>query len=91
MPQGKLKTKVKVPKASQKKATQKRAKGPKKGGRVIKPKKTKAVQASKLKKDLQVSINKRIEKEIVLQAGKNSKLALVKSLAEESGGVSKKD
>ena len=35
MPQGKIKPKVKVPQASQKKARQKKVKGPKKGGKGV--------------------------------------------------------
>lgn len=44
------------------------AKGPRKGGRVIAPKKLRVIQQQKLKKTLEVGIRLRIEREVALKA-----------------------
>ena len=73
MPQGKLKTKVSIPSASKKKsAAKKKSKILRKGARSIAPKKANLIEAAKLKKTLTQAINKNIEKEMVLQAGKHN-------------------
>jgi len=74
MPQGKLKTKVSVPKSAKKKG-QRQSKTKqvlRKGGRVIAPKKQKLVEANQLKKIIQKAVNSGIEKELILTAGKNN-------------------
>nr|XP_015825286.2 leydig cell tumor 10 kDa protein homolog [Nothobranchius furzeri] len=43
-------------------------KGPKKGGRIIAPKKTQVVQQQKLKKGLEVAIRNKIEQEVTQKA-----------------------
>jgi len=73
MPQGNLKRKVSVPSASKKTKSVNKGKGKtKKGARTITPKKQKLQQTQKLKQNLHKAINKHIEKEVILQAGKNN-------------------
>lgn len=72
MPQGNLKRKVSVPAASRKNKSIKPKGNTKKGARSIAPKKQKLQQSQKLKQNLHKAINKNIEKEVILQAGKNN-------------------
>lgn len=72
MPQGKLKKKVSVPSCSKKSKVTKSSGKTKKGARSIAPKKQKLQQSQKLKTNLHKAINKHIEKEVILQAGKNN-------------------
>ncbi|XP_026159111.1 leydig cell tumor 10 kDa protein homolog [Mastacembelus armatus] len=67
MAQGKLKFKAQRPGAS-KKQQQNKQKGPKKGGRIIAPKKAQVVQQQKLKKGLEVAIRNKIEQEVTQKA-----------------------
>ncbi|XP_071771391.1 leydig cell tumor 10 kDa protein homolog [Centroberyx gerrardi] len=67
MAQGKHKFKAQRPGGS-KKPQQNKQKGPKKGGRVIAPKKTQVVQQQKLKKGLEVAIRNKIEQEVTHRA-----------------------
>ncbi|KAF7657065.1 hypothetical protein LDENG_00032410 [Lucifuga dentata] len=67
MAQGKQKFKAQNPGAA-KKHQQNKQKGPKKGGRVIAPKKAKVVQQRKLKKGLEVAIRNKIEQEVTQKA-----------------------
>uniref|UniRef100_A0A8D0G4F4 Chromosome 19 open reading frame 53 n=1 Tax=Sphenodon punctatus TaxID=8508 RepID=A0A8D0G4F4_SPHPU len=57
------------------------ARGPRKGGRVIAPKKARVIQQQKLKKNLETGIRKKIEHEAVMKAGAclPKKLKLVKA------------
>ncbi|XP_068448620.1 leydig cell tumor 10 kDa protein homolog [Clinocottus analis] len=67
MAQGSKKFKTERPGASKKQHINK-AKGPKKGGRAIAPKKAQVVEQQKLKKTLEVAIRKNIEKEVTQKA-----------------------
>ncbi|XP_029920041.1 leydig cell tumor 10 kDa protein homolog [Myripristis murdjan] len=67
MAQGKQKFKAQRPGAS-KKQQQNKQKGPKKGGRIIAPKKVQVVQQQKLKKNLEVAIRNKIEQEVTQKA-----------------------
>lgn len=82
MAQGQRKFQARKP-AKSKKATvtaSERNRGPRKGGRVIAPKKAHIVQQRKLKKDLEVGIRKKIEHDVVMKASASlpKKLALLK-------------
>lgn len=71
MAQGNLKLKAKARAATgkkQKSAQPAKAKSPKKGGRVIAPKKAKVVESQKLKKRLEVAIRGQIEEELSVKA-----------------------
>jgi len=72
MPQGKLKKKVSVPSASKKSKVVKSSGKTKKGARSIAPRKQQLQQNQKLKTNLHKAINRHIEKEVILQAGKNN-------------------
>ncbi|XP_029286519.1 leydig cell tumor 10 kDa protein homolog [Cottoperca gobio] len=67
MAQGSKKFKAQRPGIS-KKSHQNKAKGPKKGGRLIAPKKTHVVEQQKLKKGLEVAIRNKIEQEVTHKA-----------------------
>ncbi|XP_068778838.1 leydig cell tumor 10 kDa protein homolog [Struthio camelus] len=56
------------------------ARGPRKGGRTIAPKKVRVIQQQKLKKSLEVGIRMKIEHEVVMRASSSlpKKLAVVK-------------
>ncbi|CAJ1052658.1 PREDICTED: leydig cell tumor 10 kDa protein homolog [Xyrichtys novacula] len=97
MAQGSQKFKAQRPGAS-KKNHQNKQKGPKKGGRIIAPKKAQVVQQQKLKKGLEVAIRNKIEKEVTQKAALSlhKPLNLVKAPegkdnpgAAHSGNVSK--
>ncbi|CAL1601885.1 unnamed protein product [Knipowitschia caucasica] len=79
MAQGSQKFKAQRPGAS-KKHQQNKQKGPKKGGRIIAPKKAQVVQQHKLKKGLEVAIRKRIEQEVTQRASSSlhKPLAVIK-------------
>ncbi|MED6278774.1 hypothetical protein ILYODFUR_000345 [Ilyodon furcidens] len=79
MAQGSKKFKVQRPGAS-KKPQQNKQKGPKKGGRIIAPKKAQVVQQQKLKKGLEVAIRNKIEQEVTQKASSSlhKPLAVVK-------------
>lgn len=74
MAQGKLRKKMSLPGGvkskmkSQHQQRRKAATGLKKGARFIAPKKTHKLQAAKLKKNLQKTINSNIEKEVAARA-----------------------
>ncbi|XP_027944598.1 leydig cell tumor 10 kDa protein homolog [Eumetopias jubatus] len=71
-------------------AASERNRGPRKGGRVIAPKKSRIVQQRKLKKDLEVGIRKKIEHDVVMKASSSlpKKLALVKVPAKKEAASS---
>lgn len=66
MAQGSQKFKAQRPGAAKKQ--QNKQKGPKKGGRIIAPKKAQIVEQQKLKKGLEVAIRNRIEQEVTQKA-----------------------
>ncbi|XP_013856682.1 leydig cell tumor 10 kDa protein homolog [Austrofundulus limnaeus] len=66
MAQGAKKFKAQRPGGNKK--HQQKQKGPKKGGRVIAPKKAQVVQQQKLKKGLEVAIRSKIEQEVTQRA-----------------------
>uniref|UniRef100_A0A670KJ71 Chromosome 19 open reading frame 53 n=2 Tax=Podarcis muralis TaxID=64176 RepID=A0A670KJ71_PODMU len=57
------------------------ARGPRKGGRIIAPKKARVIQQQKLKKNLEVGIRKKIEHEVVMKASAKlpKKLSVLKA------------
>ncbi|XP_002724277.3 leydig cell tumor 10 kDa protein homolog [Oryctolagus cuniculus] len=67
-----------------------RARGPRKGGRVIAPKKARIVQQQKVKKELEVGIRKKIEHDVVLKASSSlpKRLALLTAPAKKKGAPS---
>ncbi|XP_034400205.1 leydig cell tumor 10 kDa protein homolog [Cyclopterus lumpus] len=67
MAQGSKKFKTPRPGVA-KKPHQNKAKGPRKGGRSIAPKKTQVVEQQKLKKGLEIAIRNNIEKEVTQKA-----------------------
>ncbi|XP_076001688.1 leydig cell tumor 10 kDa protein homolog [Genypterus blacodes] len=67
MAQGSQKFKAQKPGLA-KKRQQNKAKGPKKGGRVIAPKKAHVVEQQKLKRGLEVAIRNKIEHEVTHRA-----------------------
>ncbi|XP_003972077.1 leydig cell tumor 10 kDa protein homolog [Takifugu rubripes] len=67
MAQGAKKFKAQRPGISKKQHNNKQ-KGPKKGGRIIAPKKTQVVEQQKLKKSLEVAIRNKIEQEVTQKA-----------------------
>ncbi|XP_053712247.1 UPF0390 protein zgc136864-like [Synchiropus splendidus] len=67
MAQGSKKFKAQKPGVS-KKNQQRNVKGPKKGGRIIAPKKAQVVQQQKLKQGLEVAIRNKIEQEVTQKA-----------------------
>ncbi|XP_006100375.1 leydig cell tumor 10 kDa protein homolog [Myotis lucifugus] len=71
-------------------AASERSRGPRKGGRVIAPKKARVVQQRKLKKDLEVGIRKKIEHDVVMKASTSlpKKLALLKAPAKKKQAAS---
>ncbi|XP_066516837.1 leydig cell tumor 10 kDa protein homolog [Hoplias malabaricus] len=79
MAQGKLKLKAQRPGGAKK--PQNKPRGPKKGGRVIAPKKAKVVQQQKLKKSLDVAIRNKIEEEVTQRASTSlhKKLSVLKT------------
>ncbi|XP_060906117.1 leydig cell tumor 10 kDa protein homolog [Labrus mixtus] len=83
MAQGSKKFKAERPGA--KKSQQHKQKGPRKGGRVIAPKKTQVVEQQKLKKGLEVAIRNKIEQEVTHKAS----LSLHKSLSVVKGAERK--
>ncbi|XP_040846268.1 leydig cell tumor 10 kDa protein homolog [Ochotona curzoniae] len=64
-----------------------RSRGPRKGGRIIAPKKARIVQQQKLRKDLEVGIRKKIEHDVVLKASSSlpKRLALLQAPADKKG------
>ncbi|XP_028679349.1 leydig cell tumor 10 kDa protein homolog [Erpetoichthys calabaricus] len=91
MAQGKQKFKSQRP-GAKKNPTQAKTKGPKKGGRLITPKKAQVVQQQKLKKNLEVAIRNRIESEVTMRASSSlhKKLAVVKTTESADKGKKKK-
>ncbi|XP_017353155.1 leydig cell tumor 10 kDa protein homolog [Cebus imitator] len=67
-------------------AASEKNRGPRKGGRVIAPKKARVVQQQKLKKNLEVGIRKKIEHDVMMKASSSlpKKLALLKAPAKKS-------
>ncbi|XP_011440260.2 leydig cell tumor 10 kDa protein homolog [Magallana gigas] len=69
MAQGKFKSKGSLPKGVKGKQSHKnKNSGPKRGARVIAPKKTKQIEANKIKKGLERSIKANIEHETAMKA-----------------------
>ncbi|MGH0135387.1 UNVERIFIED_CONTAM: hypothetical protein FKN15_031254 [Acipenser sinensis] len=81
MAQGKRKFKAQKPETKKPNQQHAKNKGPKKGGRVIAPKKAHVVQHQKLKKNLEVAIRNKIEHEVTMKASSNlhKKLSVVKA------------
>ncbi|XP_073716282.1 leydig cell tumor 10 kDa protein homolog [Misgurnus anguillicaudatus] len=79
MAQGKQKFKAQRPGGAKKQ--QNKPKGPKKGGRIIAPKKAQVVQQQKLKKGLEVAIRNKIEHEVTQRASSSlhKKLSVLKT------------
>ncbi|XP_020011508.1 leydig cell tumor 10 kDa protein homolog [Castor canadensis] len=73
-------------------AASERSRGPRKGGRVIAPKKARIVQQRKLKKELEVGIRKKIEHDVVMKASSSlpKRLALLKTQGKKKGAASDK-
>uniref|UniRef100_A0A8D2E1Q2 Chromosome 19 open reading frame 53 n=1 Tax=Sciurus vulgaris TaxID=55149 RepID=A0A8D2E1Q2_SCIVU len=93
MAQGQRKFQAQKPaKSKSAAATSERNRGPRKGGRVIAPKKARVVQQRKLKKDLEVGIRKKIEHDVMMKASSSlpKRLALLKAPAKKSGAASSK-
>ncbi|XP_021560988.1 leydig cell tumor 10 kDa protein homolog [Neomonachus schauinslandi] len=91
MAQGQRKFQARKPgKSKAAAAASERNRGPRKGDRVIAPKKSRIVQQRKLKKDLEVGIRKKIEHDVVMKASSSlpKKLALVKVPAEKEAASS---
>ncbi|XP_018616810.1 leydig cell tumor 10 kDa protein homolog [Scleropages formosus] len=88
MAQGKQKFKAQRPGGVKKQQQQHKQKGPKKGGRVIAPKKAHVVQQQKLKKGLEVAIRNRIEQEVTQRASSSlhKSLNVLKSGAAQGSG-----
>ncbi|XP_052576599.1 leydig cell tumor 10 kDa protein-like [Peromyscus californicus insignis] len=88
MAQGQRKFQAQKPK-SRAAAAAERSRGPRIGGRVITPKKARAVQQQKLKKSLEVGIRKKIEHDVVMKAnsGLPKKLALLKGASKKTGAT----
>ncbi|XP_069623388.1 leydig cell tumor 10 kDa protein homolog [Ranitomeya imitator] len=76
MAQGSLKLKAKP-----KKTTAKKPAGPRKGARIIAPKKCRIIHQQKLKKNLEVQIRSKIEHDVTMKAAANmpKKLSLLKT------------
>ncbi|XP_020654413.2 leydig cell tumor 10 kDa protein homolog [Pogona vitticeps] len=96
MAQGKRKFQARKPASAGKKAAAaSAARGPRKGGRVIAPKKARVIQQQKLKKNLEVGIRKKIEHEVLMKASAKlpKKLSVLKAprleSAKESGHSSR--
>ncbi|XP_053155776.1 leydig cell tumor 10 kDa protein homolog [Hemicordylus capensis] len=81
MAQGKQKFQARKPASGGKKAAAAAARGLRKGGRVIAPKKARVIQQQKLKKNLEVGIRKKIEHEAVMKASAKlpKKLSVLKA------------
>ncbi|XP_049733049.1 leydig cell tumor 10 kDa protein homolog [Elephas maximus indicus] len=94
MAQGHRKFQAKKPgkKKAGEAAASEQSRGPRKGGRVIAPKKARVVQQRKLKKDLEVGIRKKIEHDVVMKASTSlpKKLALLKAPGKKKGTASAK-
>ncbi|GAB5567798.1 leydig cell tumor 10 kDa protein homolog [Prionailurus viverrinus] len=91
MAQGQRKFQARKPgKSKAAAAASERNRGPRKGGRVIAPKKARIVQQRKLKKDLEVGIRKKIEHDVVMKASTSlpKKLALLKAPAKKKEAAS---
>ncbi|XP_060619615.1 leydig cell tumor 10 kDa protein homolog [Anolis sagrei] len=81
MAQGKQKFQARKAGPAGKKAAPSAARGPRKGGRVIAPKKARVIQQQKLKKNLEVGIRKKIEHDVVMKASAKlpKKLSVLKT------------
>ncbi|XP_004389829.1 leydig cell tumor 10 kDa protein homolog [Trichechus manatus latirostris] len=93
MAQGQCKFQAKKPgKSKAAAAASERNRGPRKGGRVIAPKKARVVQQRKLKKDLEVGIRKKIEHDVVMKASSSlpKKLALLQAAGKKKEMASAK-
>ncbi|XP_036384146.1 leydig cell tumor 10 kDa protein homolog [Megalops cyprinoides] len=87
MAQGKQKFKAQRP-GGAKKQQQNKVKGPKKGGRIIAPKKAQVVQQQKLKKGLEVAIRNKIEQEVTQRASSSlhKRLSVLKGSEGQGSG-----
>uniref|UniRef100_A0A8C5L3C8 DNA segment, Chr 8, ERATO Doi 738, expressed n=1 Tax=Jaculus jaculus TaxID=51337 RepID=A0A8C5L3C8_JACJA len=92
MAQGQRKFQARKPAKSKAAAAAERSHGPRKGGRVIAPKKTRVVQQQRLKKNLEVEIRKKIEHDVVMKASSSlpKKLALLKGPTKKKGAAAPK-
>ncbi|XP_060711063.1 leydig cell tumor 10 kDa protein homolog [Hemiscyllium ocellatum] len=81
MAQGRLKLAARAPAGKKPKGKRGGVAQPRKGGRIIAPKKTRVVQQQKLKKNLEVAIRNRIEHDVTMKASSNmpKKLSIVKA------------
>ncbi|XP_048377963.1 leydig cell tumor 10 kDa protein homolog [Stegostoma tigrinum] len=81
MAQGRLKLAARAPAGKKPKNKRGGAARPRKGGRIIAPKKTQVVQQQKLKKNLEVAIRNKIEHDVTMKASSNmpKKLNIVKA------------
>ncbi|KAM4677272.1 leydig cell tumor 10 kDa protein homolog [Discoglossus pictus] len=68
-------------KGKQKKPAEKKGNNPRKGGRVIAPKKSRVIHQQKLKKNLEVQIRNKIEHDVTMKASAKmpKKLAILKT------------
>ncbi|XP_054320208.1 leydig cell tumor 10 kDa protein homolog [Pongo pygmaeus] len=90
MAQGQRKFQARKPAKSKTAATaSEKNRGPRKGGRVIAPKKARVVQQQKLKKNLEVGIRKKIEHDVVMKASSSlpKRLTLLKAPAKKKGAA----
>ncbi|KAM9454477.1 leydig cell tumor 10 kDa protein homolog [Clarias gariepinus] len=87
MAQGKQKFKAQRPGGAKKQ--QNKPKGPKKGGRIIAPKKAAIVQQQKLKKGLEVAIRNKIEHEVTQKASSSlhKRLSVLKTPQGKGGAA----
>ncbi|KAI5212691.1 leydig cell tumor 10 kDa protein homolog [Manis pentadactyla] len=85
MAQGQSKFQARKPAKSKAATASERNRGPRKGGRVIAPKKARIVQQRKLQKDLEVGIRTKIEHDVVMKASSSlpRRLALLKAPAKK--------
>ncbi|XP_007532517.1 leydig cell tumor 10 kDa protein homolog [Erinaceus europaeus] len=93
MAQGQRKFQAQKPaKSKAKAAAAERSRGPRKGGRLIAPKKTRVVEQQKLKKDLEVGIRKKIEHDVMMKASSKlpKKLTLLRPPPKKKGGPAAK-
>ncbi|EHB14459.1 Leydig cell tumor 10 kDa protein-like protein [Heterocephalus glaber] len=90
MAQGPRKFQPRKPSKSKSAATaSERNRGPRKGGRLIVPKKARIVQQQQIKKDLEIAIRKKIEHDMVMKASSSlpKKLALLKAPVKKKGAA----
>ncbi|XP_065432286.1 leydig cell tumor 10 kDa protein homolog isoform X2 [Chrysemys picta bellii] len=89
MAQGKQKFQSQKPGGGKKAAAPQGVRGPRKGGRIIAPKKARVIQQQKLKKTLEVGIRKKIEHEVMMKASTSMAKKLTVLKAPEKGAKKK--